>query len=382
MKQLGQYFTTDKSLQNKVQEFVREPVGNILEPSAGQGDLVRVLNNAFPDNIVVSYEIDKKMMFADRRLCDTWHNTDFLNATIQQFNTVVANPPFVKTKSGNLYVAFIRKCFDSLASNGQMVFIVPSDFFKLTQASSLLTQMCSNGSFTDIYWPHDETLFAGASIDVVVFRYEKGLSSEYVCLNGETRYVVCSNGVVTFPLDHSSDISTIMLGDVSSIHVGLVTGRESVFKTDKGNIELLVGEETREKYILIHDIETESNTEIITHLEIHKEELITRRIRKFTEKNWFEWGALRNYRTMIDHLGDECIYVRTLTRDDNICFKGHVELYGGGLLMILPKKRIDLDALVVYLNSASLRQQFVHSGRFKIGQRHLYNLQVPATIVV
>jgi len=380
MKQLGQYFTTDSSLQDKVREFVRDPVGSILEPSAGEGDLVRVLNTAFPNNIVVSYEIDKKLLFPDKRARDPWHNEDFLNAQIPTFSTVVANPPFVKSKHGNLYVAFIKKCFDSLSNGGQMVFIIPSDFFKLTQASSLLTDMCSVGSFTDIYWPHDESLFTGASIDVLVFRYEKGAAIGKTCLNDEPYDVVCSNGVVTFTPEQDGSSEMVSLGDICSVHVGLVTGKESVFKTDIGNIELLVGEATRERYILVHDIEEEPNTELVAHLEAHKAELMNRRIRKFTDDNWFEWGALRNHKVMMDNEGTECIYVRTLTRDTRVCFKGHVELYGGSLLMILPKKRIDLDALVSYLNSSTLRNQFIHAGRFKIGQRHLDNLQIPAAI--
>ena len=380
MKQLGQYFTTNASLQDKVREFVRDPVGSILEPSAGEGDLVRVLNTAFPNNTVVSYEIDKKLVFHDRRARDPWHNEDFLNAQIPLFNTVVANPPFVKSKHGNLYVAFIKKCFDSITNGGQMVFIIPSDFFKLTQASSLLTDMCSVGSFTDIYWPHDESLFTCASIDVLVFRYEKGAAIGKTCLNDEPYNVVCSNGVVTFTPEQDGSSKMVSLGDMCSVHVGLVTGRESVFKTDIGNIELLVGEATRERYILVHDIEEEPNTELVAHLEAHKAELMNRRIRKFTHDNWFEWGALRNHKVMMDNEGTECIYVRTLTRDTRVCFKGHVELYGGSLLMILPKKRIDLDALVSYLNSSTLRNQFIHAGRFKIGQRHLDNLQIPAAI--
>ena len=37
---LGQYFTTNIELQNKVYEFILNKPSNILEPSIGQGDLV------------------------------------------------------------------------------------------------------------------------------------------------------------------------------------------------------------------------------------------------------------------------------------------------------------------------------------------------------
>ena len=43
--------------------------------------------------------------------------------------------------------------------------------------------MTENGSFTDFLFPHDEKLFEGASIDVVVFRYEKGLTNKKAIVN-------------------------------------------------------------------------------------------------------------------------------------------------------------------------------------------------------
>lgn len=381
MKPQGQYFTTDKGLQTKVREFVRKPIGNILEPAAGEGDLVRVLNVAFPGNLVVAYEIDKGLVFPDRRLGDSWYNEDFLEATNKKFNTIVANPPFVKTKKGNLYVMFVKKCWNILSSGGQMVFIVPSDFFKLTQAAELLSQMCSIGSFTDIYWPHDEKLFPGASIDVVVFRYQKGLVSDKTLLNEEEHNVVCSNGVVTFSPVTDDGSMAVMLGDICTVHVGLVTGKESVFRSDLGNTNLLLGEGKRAKYILVSEIESEKNVQIVEHLKLHKDVLMARKIKKFTDTNWFEWGALRNYKIMTEKSGIDCLYVKSLTRHRQVCFKGEVELYGGGLLMVLPKKNIDIDALANYLNSNSLRLKFLHAGRFKIGQRHLCSLLVPASIV-
>tara|TARA_Y100000389_G_scaffold205134_1_gene263789 strand:+ start:5198 stop:6352 length:1155 start_codon:yes stop_codon:yes gene_type:complete len=381
MKPQGQYFTTDRSLQAKVRQFVRDPIGDILEPAAGEGHLVSVLNVAFPDNTVVAYELDRKLVFPDRRVEDYWYNEDFLEAHAKEFNTIVANPPFVKTKKGNLYVMFIRKCWNLLSCDGQMIFIVPSDFFKLTQAAELLSQMCLMGSFTDIYWPHNEKLFRGASIDVVVFRYQKGLMSDKTLLNEKEHNIVCSNGVVTF-LSVTEQYSTnVLLGALCTVHVGLVTGKESVFKSCMGNISLLLGEENREKYILVSDIKSEKNVQITEYLEQHKHVLMTRKIRKFTEDNWFQWGALRNYKTMTEKAGIDCLYVKSLTRAKQVCFKGKVELYGGGLLMILPKKEIDIDALASYLNSNDLRQRFTHSGRFKIGQRHLSSLLVPPSVL-
>ena len=44
-------------------------------------------------------------------------------------------------------------------------------------------------------------------------------------------------------------------------------------------------------------------------------------IKKFNEKNWFEWGAPRNIKVMDNSKDKDCIYVKNLTRDKVVAFK-------------------------------------------------------------
>ena len=61
---------------------------------------------------------------------------DFMKQTITKtYKTIVGNPPYVRTKKGNLYIDFTEKCYNLLDDNGELIFIVPSDFLKLTCAS-------------------------------------------------------------------------------------------------------------------------------------------------------------------------------------------------------------------------------------------------------
>ena len=53
------------------------------------------------------------------------------------------------------------------------------------------------------------------------------------------------------------------------------------------------------------------------YLLLHKQELLDRKIRKFNEKNWFEWGALRNMKKINQCIGQNCIYVRCITRKES-----------------------------------------------------------------
>jgi hypothetical protein len=74
---------------------------------------------------------------------------------------------------------------------------------------------------------------------------------------------------------------------------------------------------------------------------------------------------------MEQYKGRPCIYIRTLTRQEKVAFLGKVGYFGGKLLMLLPKKTQSLEKIVTYLNSNDFKQNFMYSGRFKIGHRQI-----------
>ena len=174
----GQYFTTNEMLKEGVLNLIYNNPDVILEPSIGQGDLVEYISK----NMKVKfdkYEIDNKIKLLDSLNKDDVIYSDFLMEKIsKKYDTIVGNPPFVKTKGGNLYIDFIRKCYNLLNDNGELIFIVPSEFMKLTCASNIINEMLDNGMITDIIHPNNENLFKNASIDVIIFRYCKNKKLE------------------------------------------------------------------------------------------------------------------------------------------------------------------------------------------------------------
>ena len=387
---LGQYFTTDADLQIAVCDFVRNRPDVILEPSAGRGDLVMALRAHFAGSEIAPefdmYEIDDTLeMLPGIGRVDVVFG-DFMVGNIEKkYTTIVGNPPYVRTKKGNLYIDITTKCFRALAPGGELVFVVPSDFFKLTCAARLLSEMMVSGTFTDIYHPHKENLFAGAAIDVLVYRYCKDPELEKKAVyNGVSMHVVESRGMVTFGATAPGD--SVALREVFDVLVGIVSGKEKVFKNSAlGNIDVrnAKGCEGMERYILIDEFPTE-NEELNTYLLGHKSALLERGIRKFGENNWYEWGALRNAASVEAHKGDACIYIYNLTRKSEIAFAGVVEPFGGGLLMLRPKTAIsaaELGVIVEYFNSSVFRENFTYSGRFKIGQKILSDAHVPRELI-
>ena len=275
-----------------------------------------------------------------------------------------------------MYIDFIEKCYKLLENNGELIFIIPSDFFKLTSASKLLNIMIINGTFTHIYHPHKENLFEHASIDVIVFRYCKNdtLKKE-VLYNNKKLYVINNDGLITF--NKNNITSSVSFKKYFNVYVGLVSGKEAVYKNKTyGNIEVLNGENKIDKYVYIEKFPC-NNQKINKYLINYKDELISRKIKTFNEKNWFEWGAPRNIKTIKENIGKECIYIYNLTRHKNIAFKGNVKYFGGGLIILIPNKKINIDNVISYLNSDDFKNNFIFSGRFKIGHRQISNSYIP-----
>jgi len=236
---LGQYFTTNAILKEKVFQFILNNPTHILEPSIGQGDLIAYVAEKVSNITFDMYEIDTKIKMLSNIQQDKVVYGDFMKQTIPStYKTIIGNPPFVRTTKGNLYIDFTEKCYNLLEDNGELIFIVPSDFLKLTCASKLLNVMMTNGTFTHIFHPHNENMFANASIDVIVFRYCKNsLNDKKVLYNDKLMHITNSNGLITF--SEQENTNCVLFKDYFDVYVGLVSGKEDVYKiAEMGNIEV------------------------------------------------------------------------------------------------------------------------------------------------
>jgi len=236
--------------------------------------------------------------------------------------------------------------------------------------------MIEVGTFTHIYHPNNENLFKHASIDVIVFRYCRCIVKEQKTMyNNREKYLINTNGIITF--SNKAADNNLLISEYFTVYVGMVTGKESVYKNNTfGNITLLNKKNVRDKYIFIDTYPT-TKADLDSYLESHKEVLINRKIKKFTEETWWQWGAPRNQRNIENNLGKKCIYISNLTRNEEVAFLGKVEYFGGSLLMMIPKKKIDLKKMVTYLNSSEFKSNYMFSGRFKIGHKQVCNALIP-----
>lgn len=379
-KSMGQYFTISDKLQKFVFDAVKHKGSPLLEPSFGAGHLLKRFKDTDPDYPMTCYELDNKIKPV---VSFNEHQTviygDFTTqpASSVRFKTIIGNPPYVKHRTGNLYLKFIELCYGLLDTGGELIFIVPSDFIKLTSASALIDTMTKHGAFTDFLFPHDEKLFDGASIDVVIFRYEKDNTTKRSVVNGKEMFCNVNNGIITFS---ESEVVGTPISDLFNVYVGLVSGRDEIYRVPIGNIDVLTDKGRIDKYIFTETFPTTSPA-INSHLLSHKTELMARRIKKFSEENWFEWGAPRNLKTIQANLGKPCIYVRNMTRSKEVAFIGSVQYFGGGLLCLIPAVESvtsdTLTSIVTLLNSETFQKDYLYAGRFKIGHKQVSNVIIP-----
>ena len=80
-KSLGQYFTTNESLQHAVKRFILNDPIQILEPSIGRGDLVASILREKPTQQFIMIEIDETIDVLPSVNRDVIRYENFLSAT-------------------------------------------------------------------------------------------------------------------------------------------------------------------------------------------------------------------------------------------------------------------------------------------------------------
>ncbi len=377
-KNLGQYFTISEDLQKFVFEKVKYKGSPLMEPSFGAGHLLKKFKELDPNYPMTCYELDTSIKpIIEFNEFQTVIYGDFTKQSVgKKFKTIVGNPPYVKQKTGNLFIRFIELCYECLDDDGELIFIVPSDFIKLTRASAIIDKMVANGIFTDFLFPNDEHLFEGANVDVVAFRYEKGSHvGKKTVVNGQEKFCNVNKGIITFS---DTEIEGNSVDLHFHVYVGQVSGRDEIYRKEYGNIDLLMDKGKSDKFIFTQTFPT-GNTQVDSHLLANKTALMERKIKSFTESNWFEWGAPRNLTSIQKYWGKPCIYVRTMTRNKEVAFIGNVQYFGGTLLCLIPRQEEEnkLNTVISHMNSAEFQKNYMYAGRFKIGHKQISSAILP-----
>ena len=361
---LGQVFT-EKIIVNKMLKL-RKNKGTILEPSCGAGAFFNKIKGC------VGVEYDSSVCPKNAI------NIDFFDYSLDnKFNTIIGNPPYVKFQNinsdtkmklnmesfderSNLYLFFIEKCIKHLEDNGELIFIVPRDFMKATSAKKLNEFIYKSGTITDWLELGDELIFPGFAPNCVIFRFEKNNFSRKT---NKKLHFIESNGQLLFLKSKPK----YKFSDYFFVKVGAVSGADEYFESKNGNKDFVYSKtvETNKLKKMHYNIMHED-------LLINKDILINRKIKKFTEKNWYEWGR-GFYDSELPR-----IYVNSKTRKSNPFFINDCNAYDGSVLAIFPKFKIKdkqhLSNICKLLNELNWEELgFKCDGRYIFNQNALEN---------
>ena len=358
-RNLGQFFSP-KILVDKCVSLIKNKNARLLEPSCGNGAFDCCMHNNS-----VFIEIDANVITNDNVL-----NIDFFDYPItEKFDTIIGNPPYVDNKflnikhktnikvQANLYLYFIEKCFYHLKNNGELIFIVPRDFIKLTSAKIVNELLYKHGTITDFYDFGDQKLFKEACPNVCIFRYEKDNFSYKTNTFLGKQNLFINNGIITF-----STLKNVRpLGDFFDIKVGAVSGKDELFISNNGD-----------EFVFSKTATTKTFKKMIYNkydqsLEKYKEILISRGIKNFDETNWWQWGRTVDFKEQKPR-----IYVNCKTRKIKPFFMANCDKWDGYVLALFPKENINLQLATDKLNAIEWEKMgFVTGGRYIFTQKSL-----------
>lgn len=362
---LGQVFTPPGIVRRMV--ALRRNFGRALEPSAGTGAFLRELPGA------TAIEKDPALAAA----CGAAPGDFFDYPVAEQFATVIGNPPYVRHRDiaadtrakldfslfdrrANLFLFFIAKALRHLPPGGELIFITPRDFCKLTAARRLNEELFRLGTITHYEELGDAQVFDEAKPNCAIWRFEKGDMTRRL---DDGRAFRCVDGQLYFGKPGKPGAATV--GDYFEVKVGAVSGADHVFAdARRGNREFVcseterTGKTRRMIYNIYHPV-----------LERRKTELLQRKVRRFAEDNWWEWG-----RRYPERAGPR-IYVNHKTRRARPFFLHRATAFDGAVLALFPRDAdADLKQWTARLNDADWTGLgFVCDGRHLFSQRALAN---------
>jgi len=195
---LGQFYTSEEVADFMVSLSSNPKDSAVLEPSFGEGIFINSLLKAGFTNIK-GYEIDEKNYRIVKERFGNKVNIeckDYLQTLREEkFDLIIGNPPYVHWNNINeeirnklrsdkfwkkysngewdLLYAFIIWSVEKLKENGELIYIVPYNWFNSTYASSLRRYLIEKGQFEIICHFGEFKLFKDCYPNNIIFKYRK-----------------------------------------------------------------------------------------------------------------------------------------------------------------------------------------------------------------
>jgi len=197
--QHGQYYTSSEVTRFMVALASVPKDARVLEPGYGEGAFLASVLEAGYTN-VTGYDIDPANQRAVKKRFGTQIDArleSFLEAEpAKPFQLIIGNPPYVQWNNiteetrallstddfwkpyangeWDLLYAFILWSVEHLTDDGELIFIVPYNWFSSTHAATLRDYLGAHGSFETLVHFSEYKLFADCAPNALILKYRKG----------------------------------------------------------------------------------------------------------------------------------------------------------------------------------------------------------------
>ena len=401
-------FTNDP--QSELMASFLNKKGSLLEPSVGEGNLLKFINlDNYNDIRIFDIESTYLDKIPDHKNMKKY-NEDFLKSKHgrKKYDNIILNPPYIKIqelekeyvefirnqfpllKKGNIdiYQAFILKCIDLLKKSGKMVAIIPNSLFTNVCSMPLVKYLLENKLIEHIVDYGSEKVFDNISVYVCIVVISKKPKTTFIYNKIVKKYqdIVDYNIFKVKQKKHQKK-----LGDICQIFNGIATLRDGVFihknklnnedcwkpyyKVSKNEMKWIIYPYDKNGKLFDEKTFTQNYPKTYQYLSENKDILLNRDKGKGKYK-WYEFG--RSQGLSIASINQKVLFISTLTNLPLQIYEKDSNLFGSGICIRLTNDNYTLDQIKQCItdNGEYIEQQSSKrdKGWFNLSSRVLKNI--------
>ena len=380
-------FTPDNISQKMSLYLYKE--GNLLEPSVGDGQLLKFINTNNYENIDI-YDIKLEYLnkIENKNNINKYHE-DFLTKEInKKYKNIILNPPYIKIQNlseeyrknikqnwkllnGNIdiYYVFLLKCIELLDDDGIMISITPNSYLYNKGSLKLRKYLIENKLIKEIIDYKSKQVFSEVKTYCCITIFSKENKENLIYNNKEIKYSNIDKkeyNIFTINKENNKNIKT--LNDICIIRNGIATLRDKIYihknklydepcwkeiTNSKDNKWCIYPYDKNTK--IIEEEEFKNNNPLTyKYLENHKNELLKRDKGKKKYIKWYSYGRTQSLKISEQ---ENMMYIPTLVDPDNIKYKiEKTKLFVGCLGLEIKDNKYSLEMIKEYLEK---NKQFI-----------------------
>ena len=343
-------FTPDNISQLMASHLYKD--GTILEPSVGDGQLLKYININNHETIDI-YDIKKHYLdkCPSNNNINKYHEDFVMKKITKKYKNIILNPPYIKIQDlsqpyrkyirdnwnildkGNLdiYYAFILKCIDLLDDEGVMVSITPNSYLYNKGASKLRKYLIDNKLIEKIIDYKSEKVFDKVSTYCCITIFTKRNKDTFIYNDETLLYSNITNKEYNI-FGNAINVNSKTLDDICIIKNGIATLRDKIYIHKQKLYEepcwKQITSADRENWcifpyndnaVILEENDFKSNNpKTYQYLEQHKEELAKRDKGNKKYPKWYSYGRTQSLKIPNK---DNLLYVPTFADPENIIYK-------------------------------------------------------------